>query len=145
MTRSVVRKGAVRATVLLLCLLMLAFWVFSIVFMSYYEPPSRQWCISLASGRAGFANPPGHVHYSYSYRAARTDRNPRWAYTPSYSPLAVPPETPWTVFAHDFLGFGLPTETFGTLRIPFWLLVVAVGFPTAMLWWRDLRPKAGLC
>ncbi|MCH7725448.1 MAG: hypothetical protein IH991_03040 [Planctomycetes bacterium] len=31
------------------------------------------------------------------------------------------------------------------LVTPIWLLVVAVGFPTAFLWWRDRRPKAGFC
>ncbi|MCH8243527.1 MAG: hypothetical protein IH897_13095 [Planctomycetes bacterium] len=31
------------------------------------------------------------------------------------------------------------------LFVPVWLLVVAVGFPTAILWWRDRRLKAGFC
>ena len=146
MTRSVVRRRTVKITGLLLCLMMLAFWVFSVMFMSYYEPPSRQWCVSLSSGRISLEYPPRHIHYSYNPQAARTNPNPRWEFVASYSRLLVPPEEPWIEFAHNFLGFGLPGKTFvGGLQSPFWLLVVAVGFPTAMLWWCDRRPKAGLC
>ena len=58
---------------------------------------------------------------------------------------------PWTEFARGFLGFDLPSKDTmqypipATLLIPVWLLVVAVGFPTAFLWWRDRRPKTGFC
>ena len=53
-----------------------------------------------------------------------------------------------TEFAHVFLGFSLPGKNGilpGMLQFPVWLLVVALGFPTAILWWRDRRPKAGFC
>ena len=38
------------------------------------------------------------------------------------------------VGAHDPIAF-----------IPVWLLVVAAGFPTAILWWPDRRPEVGFC
>jgi len=57
-------------------------------------------------------------------------------------------EFTWAEVAQHLLGFGLPGKSYflgGPIQTPIWLLVVAVGFPTALLWWRDRRPKAGFC
>ena len=68
---------------------------------------------------------------------------------PVYSELkGYASQIPWTQFARQYLGYGLPGKDrgfLGSLYIPVWLLVVAVGLPTALLWWRDRRPKAGFC
>ena len=33
----------------------------------------------------------------------------------------------------------------GVLKGPLWIPFVLIGTPTALLWWRDRRPKAGFC
>ncbi len=134
MTRSAWRKR-VKVIGLVLSLMMLALWVFSVMLMSYYVPPSSQWFVGIAYGRISFGD--------------STFSIPGWACFPVYSDWKLAAaELPWTGFAHDWLGFGLPgkPEVFpGILDIPIWLFVVAVGFPTAILWWRDRRPVAGSC
>ena len=130
MTRSVGRKR-LKTTGLLLSILMLVLWVFSVLFASYYI--SSQSSMFLGFGRIGFAD--------------SQLGNPGWACIPYYSRWRTG-QMPWTEFADDFLGFGLPDRNWklsGCLGIPIWLLVGTVGFPTAFLWWRDRRPKAGFC
>lgn len=131
MTRSVWRKR-LKVIGLSLSTLMLALWLFSVLFTSAYIRPSRQWSISLSHGRIGFGD----------YRG----NNPAWTCVRCYpSWRTIGAKLPRTEFAHHFLGFGMPWRLGGRLVIPVWLLVVAVGFPTAVLWWRDRRPKAGFC
>ena len=56
------------------------------------------------------------------------------------------PEMTWTDFAQSRLGFALPNRGgTGMYHIPVWILVVIVGLPTVILWWRDRRPKEGCC
>ena len=124
-----VRRKRVKVFMLLLCIMMLAVWVFSVLFASAYVPPSGQQSVFLAYGQIGFGNSPS--------------MKPGWACAATFSHLkVVSAQMPWIEFARQWLGFSLPgTET----RIPVWLLVVAVGIPTGILWWRDRRPKDGLC
>ena len=120
---------------LFLCPMMVALWVFSVFFESHYVPPSGQWTISLAYGWIRFGeyvpSPPGlhGPHYTLWIEA--------WPTTP----------LSWTGFASTWLGFGLPGYQLpsGWMYVPLWPFVVAVGFPTAVLWWRKRRPKAGFC
>lgn len=129
MTGSAWRKR-VKAIGHSLSLMMLGLWVFSVMFVSYYVPPSTQWSISLGFGRIGFVE--GHAN------------NPGWSCSSQSN--AFWPQMSWTQFARHWLGFRLPgKDRWGVVIIPIWLLVVAVGFPTALLWWRDGRPKAGCC
>ena len=132
MTRSVWRKR-VKVIGLVLSVMMLALWVFSVMFVSSYVPASGQWSVGTTSGRIVLDASP--------------IQNPGWGYTPFYPHWKVyAAKEPWTEFAQRLLGFGWPVKMItGQILIPVWLLVVAVGFPTAILWWRDRRPKAGLC
>ncbi|MCH7995056.1 MAG: hypothetical protein IIB57_11525 [Planctomycetes bacterium] len=113
--------------------MMLALWVFSVLFVLYYESPNSRWAIALTFGRISFGD--------------WNENGAGWTCMPVYSELRFfAAEMPWTEFAHKRLGFSLPRrDSRGVFRIPVWLLVVAVGFPTAILWWRDRRPKAGFC
>ena len=132
MTRSVWRKRRTFKWIgLLLSLMMLGLWVFSVLFVS--DSAGSQWSIQLVFGQILFVDAP---HESMG-----------WSCTPIYSHLkALAAQRPWTEFAHHNLGFGLPgKEQIGMYHIPVWLLVVAVGLPTAVLWWRDRRPMAGFC
>ena len=132
MTRSVWRKR-LKIIGLVLCLMMLGLWVFSVMFVAYYVAPSGQPSLAIEFGRIRF----GGIQAS----------NPGWTCLPFYSQWKVIAESmPWTEFACAWLGFGLPgKDGGGRLQTPVWLLVVATGFPTAILWWRDRRPKAGFC
>ena len=132
MKRSVSRKY-LKLIGLLLCLMTLAFWVFSVTFVAYYATPSGPWSIGIAFGRFGFENSQG--------------ADPGWVCIPMYSQLkSRAQEMPWTEFAQSRLGFAMPGRgRTGMFHIPVWLLVVAVGFPTAVLWWRDRRSKVGFC
>lgn len=140
MTKSVWRKRA-KITGLVLCVLMLALWVFSVMFGAYYVPPRGQWSISMINMGSG----------QIFFIAGRVpDAGPsRWAcfrMYPGWKDLLA--KMPWTEFAYTFLGFRLPGKVrkpFGGVRIPVWLLVVAVGLPTAFLWWRDRRREPGHC
>ena len=119
---------------LVLCLMMLALWVFSVMFGSFYAPASGQWSVGTLFGRIVLDAGP--------------IQNPGWRYTPFYPQWKVyAAKMPWTEFAQRMLGFGWPVKMItGQILIPVWLLVVAVGFPTAILCWRDRRrPKAGFC
>ena len=79
---------------------------------------------------------------SLSHILFQRPASPGWS---CYSQLNVfAAEMPWTEFAHR-LGFRLPGYSQGILYVPVWLLVVATGFPTAILWRRKRRPKAGFC
>jgi len=72
---------------------------------------------------------------------------PRWVCRRSYMTMRFRPGMLSSRFADWGLGIALPSTHGGglLLYIPVWLLVVAAGFPTAVLWWRDRRPKAGRC
>ena len=133
MTRSVLRKRHTLKWIgLVLSVMMLGLWVFSVLFVTHGSSIGP-WSLSIAFGRIGFAEsplgPPGSEC------------------TPYYSPLKLfAAQKPWIEFAYTFLGFRLPFKGIGgMLFVPVWLFVVAVGFPTGILWWRDRRPKAGLC
>ena len=133
MTRAVWRKR-LKVIGLVSCLMMLALWVFSVMFKSSYAPPSGQWSVGTLFGR--IVLDAGHV------------QNPGWRSMPFYPHWKVyAAKMPWTEFANRWLGFGLPVKMItGQLLIPVWLLVVAVGFPTAILCWRDRRrPKSDSC
>ena len=132
MTRSVWRKR-LKVIGLLLCLLMLALWVFSVMFATLYEPPNGKWRIGTAYGRISFVP------------SAQRD-NPGWSCRLFYSEwIGSAEHMRWTQVAYLYLGFRLPSKYRKTFHIPAWLFVVATGFPTAILWWRDRRPKAGSC
>ena len=127
MTRSVWRKRF-KITGLLLCFMVLGLWVFSVMYVSNYTPLSSNWTIGIGVGRIGVWGSPGN--------------NSGWTFDPFYSQWKVlAANMPWTEFARDWLGFGLPAR----FHVPVWLLVVATGFPTAILWWRDRPTKAGFC
>ncbi len=132
MTSSVWRKR-LKVIGLLLCLMMPALWVFSVMYMSTYVPPSGQWRVVTLFGHVLIED--GQV-YDPGRSCRRAD--PLWK-------AKAARKMPWTEFANTFLGFRLPKKTSSVLQIPVWLLLVAVGFPTAILWWRDRRPKAGFC
>ena len=130
MTRSVWRKRF-KVIGLVLSIMMLGAWVFSVMYASNYTPPGTQWTISIGFGRIVF----GDDHLNSGWTCA-----PIYPYWKHYAE-----KLPWTEFSRHWLGFGLPSKSFdGTLQAPAWLFVVAVGFPTSLLWWRD-RPKAGFC
>ena len=133
MTRSVWRKHLKR-TGLVLTILMLGVWVFSVLYGAVYvHPGGQREAIYLAYGRIGFFHSP--------------TSSPVWRLNPNYLQLknCVEKKLPWTTFARH-LGFRLPVIDYDEqFTIPVWLLVVATGFPTAILWWRDRRPKAGFC
>ena len=134
MTRSVWRKRRTLKWVgLLLCLMMLGLWVISVLYGVFYVPPKSRWGIGIESGM---------ISSVFTYGGSQG-----WNYSPKYSSLKTYATTmPWTVFAHYWLGLRLPGKTAdGLVYVPFWLLVVATGLPTAILWWRDRRPKAGFC
>ena len=129
---------------LLSCLMMLALWIFSVMFASSYEPLCSQWSISLSFGRIVFdddqtQNPGQKVRLHHSL----------WTCHSVYQQLKeLAPQMPRTEFAQLFLGFSLPGKNGilpGMLHFPIWLLIVAVGIPTGILWWRDRRPKTGFC
>ena len=124
MTRSVWRKR-LKITGLVLSLMLLGLWVFSVLFISRYVPSSSQWSIGFHYGRIVLLD----SHMSSGGTAG-----------PCY---AVLKGMTW----HYSLGFVLPRNDTGEIRLmlPVWLLVLATGFPTAFLWWRDRRPKAGFC
>ena len=131
MTRSVGRKR-LKVIGLLLCLMMLALWVFSVMFVSSYVAPRGQWAIGIVMGRI-------------SFKADSQLNIPGWTCRLLYPHWKVVlPERQWTVAEH-YLAFGLRDKYLSRLQIPAWLLVVAVGIPTGILWWRDRRPKAGFC
>ena len=133
MTRSVWRKRA-KVIGLVLSVMMLGLWVFSVMIMSSYATPSSQWLLRIEFGRISF-----HV---------QSVNNPGWICLPLHPQLKdMAARLPWTSFAHSYLGFGLPAkdQVLPVLYSPVWLLLVAAGFPTAILWWRDRRPKAGFC
>ena len=134
MTRSVWRKRRILKWIgLLLCIMMLAFWVFSVMYVTYYGTPRGPWSIGIAFGRFGFEDSQG--------------KSPGWMCIRMYTTLkALTADLSWTEIAHRRLGLCLPSKGVGgMLFVPVWLLVVAAGFPTAALWWRDRRPKAGFC
>ena len=132
MTRVWRKRRALKWVGLSVSIMMLGLWVFSVVYLSTYAPPSAQWTIFLVRGRIGYVD---------SQRSI-----PGWTCNPFHSEWKFHAEMTWTRFAHIFLGFGLPDkDATGMLYGPLWLPVVAVGFPTAVLWWRDRRPKAGCC
>jgi len=115
--------------------MMLGAWVFSVLVATFYtQPGSQQWSIWLAHGRIGFTT---KTYFSFQ---------PGWTCLHTYLNYWEQwTEMPWTEIAR-FAGFGSGLSAdFGGLEVPVWLLVVAVGFPTAILWWRDRRPKAGFC
>ena len=132
MTRSVWRKRS-KVIGLLLSIMMVALWVFSVLYQSSYAPSSGRWSVGTLFGRIVLDT--GQV------------QNPGWrltAFYPHWKSYAA--KMPWTEFAHRWLGFGLPVKMItGQRLIPVWLLVVAAGLPTGILWWRDRRPKAGFC
>ena len=130
MTRSVWRKRF-KITGLVLSVMMLGLWVFSVIYMAIYVPPSGQWQVATLFGAIQIAD--GQVS------------DPGWSCRSVY-PIWKARKKSWTEFANTFLGFRLPKKSSSVLlQIPVWLLVIAVGFPTAILWWRDRRPKAGCC
>ena len=124
MTRSVWRKR-LKITGLVLSIMMLGLWVFSVLFVSRYVPSSSQWSIGFHFGRIVLLD-------SQMSSLGGTSG-------PCY---AVLKGMPW----HDSLGFVLPRNDTGEIRLmlPVWLLLIVVGFPTTLLWWLD-RPKAGFC
>ena len=139
MTRPVRRKR-VKVIGLLLFLVMLALWFFSVIYLSSYVPPSRQWAITIGYGRV-----------SPSAIAELQIVVTGWTFSPFYSQLkAATADMSATEFAQFHLGFCLPGKYYrrtvpSGYYAPVWLLVVATGFPTAVLWWRDRRPRAGFC
>ena len=147
MIRSVWRTR-VKGIGLVLCLMMLALWVFSVLFESFYVPPSRQWSITIAYGRYVFNDSRAGLVPVSPWKGVFSSTT-GWRCSPSYPEWKVAAaQIPWAEFAHRYLGFGLPCKGWGIPRelyVPVWLLVVAVGFPTTILWWRDRRPKAGFC
>ena len=131
MTRSVWRKRF-KIAGLVLSIMMLGLWVFSVKFILLYVPVSRQWTIFLSSGQIVYDASPL--------------RETGWTCHVNLSDLAgFAMAIPVTTFAHVYLGFDLPGTNGDDAHIPLWLPVFAVGFPTAILWWRDRRPKAGFC
>ncbi len=115
--------------------MMLAFWVSSVMFMVSYVLPSSRLGIGFLNGRVFFGDTQGELGLGWT-----CDRTyPEWKFPAST-------QMPWTEFANYTFGFGLPRWESSVLMIPLWLLVVAAGRPTAILWWRDRRsPKAGFC
>ena len=131
MTRSVWRKRA-KIIGLVLSILMLGVWVFSVMFVASYVSPRSQWGIAIADGQINFSR------YISITTSSGVSVGPSYAWET--------PQMSWTEVASSWLGFNLPGKySPGRFHIPIWLLVVAVGFPTAVLWWRDRRPKAGSC
>ncbi len=132
MTRPVWRKR-VKVIGLMLCLMMLGLWVFSVMFAASYAPASNQWHIDVGNGRIGFSATPLI--------------SPGWYCESQYAYVkSTAMQRTWIDFAFLCLGYGLPSKDgAGDPYTPIWLLVAAVGFPTAILWWRDRRPKAGFC
>jgi len=127
MTRSVVRKR-LKVIGLVLCLMMSALWVFSVLFRAYYVPPNLQWSFVIEYG--GILITESQME-SAGWTCDFLDSVLRWDM--------------WAQFALLFLGLYLPSMSNGHLVVPVWLLLVAVGFPTAILWWHGRRPKAGFC
>ena len=141
MKRPVWRKR-VKITGLVLSIMMLGVWLFSVMFRSRYVPPSRNCTFVIGSGQILFAN--------------RQSGSQGWSCDPRYLSVRYAVATKsWTTLSHDYLGFRLPRKTAivsvlpgktaYVFIVPAWLLVVAAGFPTAVLWWRDRRLKPGLC
>ena len=125
MTTSVWRKR-VKVIGLVLSVMMLALWVFSVMFRSIYVPPSGEWAIGMGYGLMLF--------FEDWHEAL-----PGWTCKFREQGEA------WTGLVHRFFFFEL-AGYYGAIFLPVWLLVVATGFPTAFLWWRDRRrPKVGFC
>ena len=96
MTRSVWRKRRTLKWIgLLLSIMMLGLWVCSVMFVSFYEPPSGQWRFDIACGRIGVDHDVAPFF-------------PGWQFAPVSDVFLVPADMPWTAFAHSYLGFGLP-------------------------------------
>ena len=111
---------------------MLGLWVFSVLYVLVYVPARSSSGIGMGSGAFGLVE-----HYGQFSQG--------WTCNPSHLNWKnFATQMPWTTFVYHFLGFRLPTIDRGFV-VPVWLFVVAVGFPTAVLWWRDRRPKAGFC
>lgn len=118
---------------LLLSVMMLGLWVFSVMFISYYVPPS---------GRSTFA-----IAFGRTFSRFFMMDTPGFHCVPLYADLkAIAASKSWTEFAYHNLGLGLPKMTGWEIEVPVWLLVVTAGLPTAILWRRDRRrPKPGSC
>ena len=105
MTRSVWRKR-LKVTGLVLTIMMLTLWVFSVMFESRYSPRS-QWFVDVDSGRILFWN----FHATSSVRPGRTVRHVTilgWTIRPTRSPWSFSLDESWTGFAYWNLGFCLP-------------------------------------
>ncbi len=117
------------------CLIMLGLWVHSVIFVSFYAAPGRQWDMSLMCGRIGFGDGQSYDPGSFSIRT--TDYFQAWNGLASLGP--------WNGFARLWLGLDLPGKgQYGRFHVPIWLFFAAVGAPTGILWWRD-RSKHGFC
>lgn len=130
--RRSVRRKRLKVIGLVLCFMMLGLWFFSVLFASQYETPS---------GRSI------RMHLGYVAYFGGQGASTGWTCRRYYPEWKHRPEgMPWSEFAHTFLGFRLPYFNLPSMfRFPVWLLVVTVGLPTGILWWRDRRPKAGFC
>ncbi len=126
---STVRRKRLKIIGLVLSIMMLGLWVFSVTFTSVYTPPSKQWTIVIWFGHISFAS-------------ERVDSSRGWKCYSEWEGFTA--LMSWNKVVPR-LGFGLPSYSHGRLNIPLWLIFVATGFPTAILWWRDRRPKAGSC
>lgn len=131
MTR--VWRKRLKKTGLVLTIMMLGLWVFSVMFAASYAPPSNQWHLGMGNGRIGFLDSPLI--------------SPGWSCESQYAYVkSTAMQSKWIDFAYSCLGYDLPRKDgAGDPFVPVWLLVAAVGFPTAILRWRDRRPKAGCC
>ncbi len=105
------------------CVVTIVTWALSTRFHLTYLQSDPSYKVTAFHGRIEFTL----SKYSTSWAGSP---GLSWGRVPSYGFL-VPPD--WGGGMHKWL------------RLPFWLLVIAVLIPTAILWRRDRRPRKGDC
>lgn len=143
MTRSVCRKR-LKITGLVLSILMLGLWVFCALFTTFYVAPSDRWFISCFMGQITLGQSlPDTRSRILPNRKPRSKCSASFSYSQWKTNME---RLSWSQLGYYYLGFCLPSmDDWGNPRIPGWLPIATVGLPTAVLWWRDRRPKGGFC
>ncbi|MBU0719270.1 MAG: hypothetical protein KJ749_13560 [Planctomycetes bacterium] len=117
-----------------LSLSMLVLWSINVAWGIKYESTSK-WYVALIHGR---------IIYQANYPRPASGGWLCNYYWPNR--MEVLAEEGFLEFLYEALGFSLPGPFApGCYRVPIWLVLVLVGVPTAILWWRDRRPPPGFC